>query len=169
MGARLAALHEPEDVLQDTLLFALQRRPALDPEQAALAWLGSLADARIQTLVAQARPRARPRRGTALPASQMALDLDALLRAPAAVEGNACPDDRELAAHRLRALSRLSFEQRTSLVLRGFSGLPWSTIGTVLGRSAEAARSLHARALRSLLEVLRRSAEPPRGSGASSG
>lgn len=160
MGSRLAALHEPEDVLQDTLLFALQRRPGLELEQAARAWLGSLADTRILTLVAHARPRARPRRGTALPAGQVAIDLDAVLQVPARMESSTTPDDRELAAHRLRALAQLSFEQRASVVLRSFCGLSWKTIGAVLGRSAEAARSLHVRAQRSLLEVLLGSPRP---------
>ena len=158
MGPRLAALHEPEDVLQDTLLFALQRRPGLELEQAARAWLGSLADRRIFTLAAQARPRARPKRGTALPAGQVALDLDALLQTPAPVETFTVADDRELVARRLRALAQLTLEQRACLVLRSFCGLSWRTVGAVLGRTAEAARSLHTRAQRSLVDVLRRSA-----------
>lgn len=150
MGPRLTALHDPEDVLQDVLVQALEHARPPDLRIAPQAWLGSLADHRILSLAAQARPRTRPRRETTLPASHVALDLEQLRATPAPTDPGARREARELAAERLRALARLSFEQRASLVLRGFCGLSWKTIGAILDRSDEAARRLHSRARRAL-------------------
>jgi RNA polymerase sigma-70 factor (ECF subfamily) len=68
------------------------------------------------------------------------------------------PDGRLLAAERAqrleRAVARLPAEQQQALRLRNQEGLSFEEVGRRLGRSAEAARKLWARALACLAEAL---------------
>lgn len=158
MGKRLLALHDPEDLLQDALLQALERRRLEDLSLLSWGLVTRLAEFRVLTLAAQGRHRTTPRGSTALPPSMLVLDL-------AAIEQSQRNDDdadvlgkRDLAERTLRAMQELPFDQRACLVLRELQGLEWRNVAALMEYSPRKARKVHLRAVRSLRQRLRGSA-----------
>ena len=156
MGPGLLRLCEPEDILQEALV------RALDPSTGALAavsknpamlqpWLLGVARNRILELAWRGRARTRPRIRTALPPALLVLD-DALLeRHDEKLSGGPSePPDLEALERAIKVINSLTAEQRLCVVLRDLQDLPLSTVAFVLGRSKRAAAKLHQRALRQL-------------------
>ena len=156
MGARLRASCEPEDLLQDAFLAALESGRAQVPSQLTRAWIWTLARLRIRTLLAQARPSTQPWRTTALPPALIALDSEAMNSAKTDREVPDHLQERELAERGCMALHCLSFEERACLVLRDFFGLGWTAIAKVIERSPDTARKVHGRAAATVRRTLRR-------------
>jgi RNA polymerase sigma factor (sigma-70 family) len=156
MGAKLLALYEPEDLLQDALLVAFESGRARSTAQITRGWLSTLADLQIRTLIAKARPSTQPWCKTALPVALIALDPVAVGEAQTRPGGAELIQDRELAERGLAVLQRLPFEERACFVLHDFAGLGWRAIGAILECSPESVRKIRSRAAASLRDALHR-------------
>lgn len=149
MGPLLTRLHDPEDVLQDTLVVALRSLGRLrsTTREGTRSWVLAIARNRILDLSRQGRRRERPWRRTALPPALLASPdpraSDPPAREPTTDAGMIQREEAEVA---LRALGALAPDQRLCVVLRDLLGLPWQRVAFALRRSRPAARKLHARA-----------------------
>ena len=152
MSARLATLRDPEDVLQEALLLAVESgkvRSITSPLEFR-AWLVACARLRVLGLARDLRPRTRPQRATPLPCAQLVLCGEGLQRV---VQESLprCAQDEEA---RLRgSLHRLTADQRMVVVLRDYLGVSWSTAGQILGRSPSTTRKTLQRAHGRLREL----------------
>ena len=159
MGPALERIHEPEDVLQDALVRALQadadlRRAAGASRDQLRSFVLGTARNRILDLARQARPRTRPRRGTALPPALLSLGEAEAFTSPASARSVVAQWIlQEEVEDALSRLGSLAPEQRLCVVLRGLLQLPWSTVAFALRRSPPAARKLYARARRNLARL----------------
>jgi len=141
---------ESRDVLQNTLVKALGAVDRFDGEESGpfLAWLATIAHHEIADL--RDHHRAQRRR----------LDLeDGLSRAgdiEASVASMVSRIDLGERGRRLEAaLLELPEEQREAVILRSFEELGFAEVGERLGRSADAARMLYARAMTALTLAMR--------------
>ena len=158
LGPRLAAVVEPEDVLQNSLvagLLLLHRVSRTGRDFGP--WFRRILHLRILELSrGERRALQRP-----LPASQVVpgLELDDM---PAPCAG--VPDEE---VDGLRAaIVGLPSEERRCVVLRDFLGLSWRTVGLLLERSGSSARRIHHDARGRLARALARTgAAPPAGVG----
>lgn len=136
-AASLVPLVDADDLVQDALLRAWQRRGDFDPDRGSVrAWL-------LAFVADQARQRWRRRRQPTIP-----LDLDLHVDAIAGPDG--APTDVR------RAISELAPRQRTAIVLRHYVDLTYAEIAVVMNCSVGTVRSTlhdaHAR-LHTLLGV----------------
>ena len=140
------------DVVQDTFLKAveeIQTFQGCTPEQF-LAWLRAILDHRVMDLARRSGTEKRD------------AGLDASTNEPGFQESprNAAPAADEVAERReqerlLReALGGLP-EERARVVRLRYEKLPWEEVGRRMGRSGDAARELHRRAVKALAEALK--------------
>lgn len=155
----LRAKLDPSDVVQDTLLRAHERfgqfRGASEPEL--LAWLrrvlaNRLADLARRFRETQARQVARERSFDEV-VDESSLALGRFVAASGTSPSGAA-ERREFSVALADALARLTPDHRDVIVLRNFEELPWEEIGRRMGRSANAARNLWARALQNLRPMM---------------
>ena len=157
LGADLQGKVGASDLVQESMADALRGFARFRGTTPAdwLAWLG-------QVLRHNLRDCARHYRGADKRdvRREVPLDNGSTSSAPALplAADDTGPDDALLAAERAqrleRAVARLSAEHQQVLRLRHQEDLPFEEIGRRLGRSAEAARKLWARALARLAEAL---------------
>ena len=147
MGGAARREADSADFTQRTLAAAVkhQHKAPLDDERALLRWLTAIARNQI-------RDSARRRREESL------ASLSRELRANPAAEGptpsHAAGDAEERLAL-VEALEEMPEDERRVIELRDLEGLAFAEVGEALGRSSEAARKLHQRALLRLGRQLR--------------
>lgn len=145
LGGALREKIEPEDVLQDAFVAALQSFDDFDytDDGAFLRWMSRIIDHRLRD--AHDYFTAKKRQQVALQKSAPTGPVTALGRAE---------NRQQIEA----ALARLSDEHREVLLLRYFEGLSADEAGRQMNRTAGAIRNLAARAL---VELGRQMANPP--------
>ena len=144
MGEQARAVAESGDFFQELCAEALRDRSRMpDGEGARLRWLTAIARNNV-------RDEVRRRRELAFS------HLSEAVGTPSAGSGSPSRAAvRDEHAHALaEALETLREDQRRVIELRELDGLPFEDVGAVLGRSAEAARKLHMRALLQLGRTL---------------
>ncbi len=153
LGPTLRREVESRDVLQSTLLKGLERFEQFGgAEQRTLAaWLARIATNEIRDL---ADYHGRQRRDGRLRASLDSMPEAAHLAARVRSQTSriALDERQALLEHALEALSP---EQREAIILRRFEELSYGEMGERLGRSPDACRMLHARALAALTTSMR--------------
>ena len=134
---------DPHDVLQEVLLKAYRRREQFSSQEEAcwMGWLGSITRNELRD---QEKFHRRDRRDAQ---REVALgDAEAVQVTPAA----GSPAARAIRITLDRALRALPDDHRKAVLLRSFGELSFREIGSHLGRSPDAARMLHGRALEGL-------------------
>jgi RNA polymerase sigma-70 factor (ECF subfamily) len=149
MGANLRVRMDPEDVLQEVAIEAVNSWKTLSDEQNAGAWLVTLARRKVARIlrdqlgVAARDPRREHAIKTDLPLSD---------RRSGPVTHADRRDRLELLA---RAIERLSEDHREVILLMKIEGLSAKEIGERMGRSENAVHLLLSRALKRLSEELK--------------
>jgi RNA polymerase sigma-70 factor (ECF subfamily) len=145
---------DPSDLIQETMLKAINNFGAFrgDSEPELAAWLRSILAQNLTDLARHYR--------TAKRSVQRELSLDELMERSSQTYNRLFASDgrssSELTSPRdhgvvlAEALAQLSDEQREVIILRSLEQLPWDDVGRRVGRSADAARMVWARALKSL-------------------
>lgn len=150
MGARARDQVESADFLQQVFLTALENIEHLRPlpEAQQLRWLTATARNRVRRSVRQPRERA------------LACLTDSISRLQPGTSSDESPprivDRQERIEKLVDVLESLKKEHQQVIELRDFDGLSFAEIGQHLGRSEGAVQMLHARALMSLAESLKR-------------
>ena len=145
MGPSARRAADSHDFMHDVLVEALRgnEKMPLESEQALLRWLTAIARNRIRTELRRDRERAfgafsdslSPKSGDQTPSGVAVRE--------------------ESRARLVEALETLPRGYCIVIELRDFEGLSFADIGTRIGRSADAARKLHTRAIIRLGELLR--------------
>ena len=138
------ALGDPEDALQDVFLRAYRALRASDRPVTLRAWLYRIAHNRcIDEL----------RRPCPLP-SELAADAEPAFSAPAAAGEAPAVAERSAALARLVAdVQTLPEQQRSALLMRELQGLSYAELGSALGVSVPAVKSLLLRARTGLIDI----------------
>ncbi|MEO0649519.1 MAG: RNA polymerase sigma factor [Planctomycetota bacterium] len=145
-GDRQAA----EDLVQETLLTALDRLPSYDGRASLQTWLAGIARNKLREHRRRRRPR--PLADVLLDADEEILDVLARIDAEPLPEwALAREETREMVG---ATLSSLPAEYRDALTAKYVDGLSVREIGERSGRSEKAAESLLTRARRAFGEVL---------------
>jgi RNA polymerase sigma-70 factor, ECF subfamily len=153
LGPALRREVESRDVLQATLLKGLERFEQFGgTERRALgAWLARIAVNEIRDLADyHGRQRRDGRRRVSIEATPEAAQLAEHVRSQTS---RIALDERQALLE--RALEGLAPEQREAIILRRFEELSYAEMGERLGRSPDACRMLHARALAALTSSMR--------------
>ena len=163
MSGTLRGLTTAEDLLQETYLRALQGFGRFEARGAGawLAWLTTIARHVLADTYRRHVDALKRAAGTVLPLSdgpELAGARPVAREVPPGL--STVLDDRHRIGQVLDALDALDDDHREVILLRMFRGLPAEEAGREMGRSANAVRLLHARALRALAE--RVSAAAPR-------
>jgi len=147
LGPRLRERVEPRDVLQATLLKALEAFGRFEGRETAslMAWLARIAENEVRD---QADFHGRQRRDAARQVPLEDAPESALVERARSLTSRIALDQR---MERLeRALETLLPEQREVIVLRRLHEMSYPEIATRLGRSADACRMLFTRAMTAL-------------------
>jgi RNA polymerase sigma-70 factor (ECF subfamily) len=162
-GARaLRARLDSRDLLQNVLIKALGGLGDLQAvgRRPLQAWLAQIAENELRDQVTHHR---RQRRDLA---AEVAVDGDQRHRVAQLAARVRSASSRVVLRERIErlmtALAALEDSQREVVVLRDFEELSWAEVGERLGRSADAARMLYARALTALTLRLRAEADAER-------
>ncbi|MGE3174993.1 MAG: RNA polymerase sigma factor [Planctomycetota bacterium] len=149
MGPDLRTRMDPEDVLQEVAIEAMNSWHTLSDPQSAGAWLVTLARRKVARILRdQVGVAARdPRREHA-----MITDLPVADRRSGPVTAADRKDRLELLGH---ALDRLSDDYREVILLTKIEGLPAKEVGVRMERSENAVNLLLSRALKRLAEELK--------------
>lgn len=145
LGPGLRRELESRDLLQSTFVKALERLDQFDggDTRALTGWLAAIARNELRD---RARFHGRQRRDAGARAS-----LDSQLAVAETLSSRIAKLERQADVARLEAaLAQLSADHREVILLRQYEELGFREIGERLGRSEEAARMLHARALAAL-------------------
>ena len=145
---RLGDVAAAEDLHQEAFLRLHRGRDSYDPERPFRAWLFTI----LHNLVNDARRSgARARKAYGAPAAESADDAR-VGRNPGAPIDEQSPERvfaaRESSRAISRALSALPPDEATVLILARLEGFSYEDIGSVIGRSATAAKQLAYRALK---------------------
>ena len=147
-GSDLDRLLDPEDVVQDVLIAALEDLDEQDFEHPGRlsSWLRRVAERKVVDAI---RRQHTLRRGDGA-----AVEQDA--EAPTALEhGFERVDDLDANGRAFATLRGMRPDHREVILLRDFFGLPWRQVADLLDRETEGAvHQLHRRARASLLEAL---------------
>jgi len=138
----------PSDVVQDAFWKAWEEIEAFQgctPEQLE-AWLHTIVDRLVWN---KARHSEAAKCDVRREVSAEGLTESVRHAAPAAAEVASRSEQRELLR---KAMLRLPADVREVLRLKFYEDLPWEEVGRRTGRSAEAARQMHRRAVRKLTE-----------------
>lgn len=164
VGRALGPHLEPVDVLQETLLRAFVHFDDFEGTSlgSLASWLAAIATNQIRS---ELQFLHRQRRDVAVTVSLEDEDLDCL--AVLLESRTRRPGSGPELAPLLEALSRLDRGHREILLLRSYEGLSYREIGKRQGKSPDACRMLHARALLALRSRLAQNVRPPgqRGRG----
>jgi RNA polymerase sigma-70 factor, ECF subfamily len=153
LGPSLRREVESRDILQATLLRGLERFEQFNgtERRALVAWLARIAVNEIRDLADyHGRQRRDGRLRLSLDATPEAAQLAQHVRSQTS---RIALDERQALLE--RALEELSGEQREAIILRRFEELSYAEMGERLGRSPDACRMLHARALAALVTLMR--------------
>lgn len=156
-GARaLRARLDSRDLLQNVLIKAVAGLESLQAvgSRPLLAWLARIAENELRDQVTHHRRQRRD-----LAAEVAAFDPQGhALKTPLVAQVRSASSRvvlRERTERLLDALDALAAAQREVVLLRDFEELSWADVGARVGRSADAARMLYARALTALTLAMR--------------
>lgn len=161
MGAVFMSLEDPEDIVQDTFIVAIEKFDDFEiRENAALInWLARLAEHQIQNAVKHHRAMKRDhRREVVLTWIHDNITTGELALEPAVSQAGVVDtvmqsEEAEILEECLHALPE---QQREVILLRMFAGGSWEWIATELGRpTPAAARELFSRARLALAQAMR--------------
>lgn len=168
IGRRLRGKADPGDLVQETLLQAHQDFPAFrgTTEDQFTAWLREILACRLARLMRHylgtQKRDVKLERDLCTEFDQSSRRLDECLASPGS-SPSAGAARREQAVRLAAALAQLTPEHREVLILRHVEALSFPEVGDRMGRSADAATKLWARAVRRLREVFGDDDESGRG------